>query len=55
MYIATQTHINLLICIQWNRMSAGSPYMTCNSQQQETGLAASPYMCYVIVYPVRNA
>ena len=27
----------------------------CNSQQQEIGLAASPNMYYVIVYPVRNA
>ena len=27
----------------------------CNSQQQGTGLAASPNMYYVIVYPVRNA
>ena len=27
MYIATQTHMNLLICIQWNGMPAGSPYM----------------------------
>ena len=27
----------------------------CNSRQQEKGLAASPNMYYVIVYPVRNA
>ena len=27
----------------------------CNSQEQETGLATSPHMNYVIVYPVRNA
>ena len=27
----------------------------CNSPQQETGLAASPNMNSVIVYPVRNA
>ena len=27
----------------------------CNSQQQETGLAASPNMYCVMIYPVRNA
>ena len=27
----------------------------CNSQQQETDLAASPNMYYVMIYPVRNA
>ena len=27
----------------------------CNSQQQETGLAAAPNMYCVMVFPVRNA
>ena len=27
----------------------------CNSQQQETGLAAFPYMYCVMIYPARNA
>ena len=51
-YCNTNTYESAIL---YSRMGCRQDRHICNSQQQETGLAASPNIYYVIVYPVRNA
>ena len=44
------------MCIDvYSGMGCRQDLHICNSQQQDTGLATSPNMYCVMIYPVRNA
>ena len=54
-YICITYTMNPHMIYVYSWMGCRQDLHICNSQQQEIGLAASPNMYYVIVYPVRNA